>query len=145
MLERIRKDLIAARKRRDKEESSLLSTLLSEITMHAKNDGNREPTDKDALKILKKFTQNVEEVISLKQKQGISADSERQERSWLLRYAPPQMSEEELRAAVERIAEQLPEKSMKMMGSVMASLKQQYDGQFDGKTAASIVKQVLNS
>ena len=37
----------------------MLITLLSEISMHAKNDGNRSPTDEDCVKIIQKFIKSI--------------------------------------------------------------------------------------
>lgn len=145
MITHIRKDWIAARKEKRSAEAALLSTLVSEITMVGKNDGNRETTKEETIKIVKKFLQNIEEIIKLKAENGGDSESEKKEKEWLSRYLPQQMSEEELTAAIDEIVATVPEKSMKVMGAVMGQLNKAHGGLFNGKMAAVIVKKVLSS
>ncbi|MCK5808296.1 GatB/YqeY domain-containing protein [bacterium] len=145
MIAQIRKDWLTARKEKRSAEAALLSTLVSEITMVGKNDGNRETTKEETLKIIKKFLQNVEEIIKIKREQESDAAGEEQEKEWLVRYLPKQMSEDELVKAIQAIVEELPEKSMKVMGAVMGQLQKKYAGLYDGKSAAKLVKQALMS
>lgn len=67
ILDVIRKVTLEARKARQSDKAAFLNTLISDITMVAKNDGNREPTDTDSLSILKKFLKGAEEsLVALK-------------------------------------------------------------------------------
>lgn len=145
MIAQIRKDWLTARKEKRSAEAALLSTLVSEITMVGKNDGNRETTKDEMMKIIKKFVQNIEEIIKLKGESESDATSEKQEKEWLSRYLPKQMSEKELSEIIEKIVSELPEKSMKVMGAVMGRLQKEHGGLYDGKEASKIVKQALTS
>ena len=145
MIAQIRKDWLTARKEKRVAEAALLSTLVSEITMVGKNDGNRETTKEETIKIIKKFIQNVEEIIKLKAESGADAAAEKLEQEWLSRYMPKQMSSEELTAVINEIVGKLPEKSMKVMGAVMGQLQKGHAGLYDGKEAAKLVKQALMS
>ena len=145
MIAQIRKDWLTARKEKRAAEAALLSTLVSEITMVGKNDGNRETTKEETIKIIKKFIQNVEEIIKLKAENEDDATAEKQEKEWLSRYMPKQMSEEELSAVINEIVSKLPEKSMKVMGAVMGQLQKGHAGLYDGKVAAKLVKLALMS
>ena len=145
MIAQIRKDWLTARKEKRSAESALLSTLVSEITMVGKNDGNRETTKDETIKIIKKFVQNIEEIIKIKGESESDATGEKQEKEWLSRYLPKQMSESELSDIVNKIVADLPEKSMKVMGAVMGKLQKEHGGLYDGKVASKIVKQALTS
>jgi Asp-tRNA(Asn)/Glu-tRNA(Gln) amidotransferase B subunit len=55
----LKDDCLSARKAGEKIKSNLLVTLISEIEMRAKNDGNREVTEDDVEFFVKKFKKNI--------------------------------------------------------------------------------------
>jgi len=143
MLATIRKDLFEAKKNHDTLRSNLLSTLLGEATAVGKNAGNRESTPEEVMQVVRKFIKNIDETIALLEKEGKPTDKEKAEKAILEGYLPKQMTPEELGRAIDEIIAALPERSPKMMGQVMAALKERYAGRYDGKTASQMVKEKL--
>ncbi|RME90055.1 MAG: hypothetical protein D6767_07470 [Candidatus Hydrogenedentota bacterium] len=141
--EQIAKDALEARKARDSEKAAFLNTVLSDIRMKAKNDGNREPNDSDAISVLKKFLKSAKESLDALKTSGRDTSKIEQEIEILQQYLPKPLSEEELKKIIEEIVQALPEKNPKMMGKVMAALKEKYDGRYDGKTASTLARQAL--
>lgn len=143
LIQRLFADMIAARKGNDPVAKSLLVTLYSEAAMVGKNKRNGDTTDDEVVSVIKKFASNVDETI--RHLEEISRDSEQQRRELdiLNSYLPKQMSEGELVQAIRDIVEVLGVSGPKAMGAVMAELKKQYSGQYDGKIASNIVKSIL--
>jgi len=143
MLATIRKDLFEAKKNHDTLRSNLLSTLLGEATAVGKNAGNRESTPEEVMQVVRKFIKNIDETIALLEKEGKPTDKEKAEKAILEGYLPKQMTPEELGRAIDEIIAALPERSPKMMGQVMAALKERYAGRYAGTTARQMVKAKL--
>ncbi len=151
ILNTIKNDNVTARKSRDIITSSLLSTLYAEAVNVGKNDGNRETSDKETLAVIKKFIDgvnftidNIDSVISdvkyeiaVKEREILSA--------YIEKFQPKQLITEELTDIISGIVATLQEKSPKQMGLVMKSLKDSYDGMYQGNEASKIVKAVLSS
>lgn len=131
----IRGDILEARKNRDKTKVSFLSTLLSEIEMTAKNDGNRSAGDSDAVRVVKKFVKSTEEVIGYSKNGDCTKEVAEQELSILNSYLPKQLSEDELRHVIDEIVNA----GASNMGIVMKELKNRDD--VDKKLASSIAKE----
>lgn len=151
ILNTIKNDNVTARKSRDIITSSLLSTLYAEAVNVGKNDGNRETSDKETLAVIKKFIDgvnftidNIDSVISdvkyeiaVKEREILSA--------YIEKFQPKQLTTEELTDIISGIVATLTEKSPKQMGVVMKTLKDSYDGMYQGNEASKIVKAVLSS
>lgn len=132
--------------------STLLVTLVSEAAMLGKNDGGREPTDEEVFKVVKKFLAGVVELLVILERpetkqSGAEADPRiaklRIEKALLEAYLPQQLSEEVLAAEIQRIVSGLTEKGPKQMGAVMAALKSNFAGRYDGALAGKLVKESL--
>jgi len=139
LLKQIKADQVAARKAKDKNKAVILTTLLGE----ASPGGNNVVTDEKVQAVIKKFLKNLHDVI------GYTANPEIQDRmkyeiSVLTEYLPAQLSDEQLRTAVrEALASLNDVEGNRKVGMVMKQLKEKYDGQYDGKTASSIVKEMV--
>ena len=134
----IKKDQLTARKNGEKDKA-FLTTLISDATMRAKNDGDREVTDSDIISTIKKFIRDIDETL-----QSVNKPELKKEKEILESYLPQQFSENELRDIVENIIELLNlERSKKSMGTVMKTLKERYDGMYDGKLASQVAKERL--
>ena len=150
MLNRIKDDMLMARKNKDKVVSNLLITLYSEASMVGKNDGNRETTDIEVLKTIKKFIKNDKE--TLMGHIELSSEGEttevmetlKKEISILEMYIPEQLTEIELTGIISTVVAENSICNMKGMGLIMKSLKEKYDGLYDGKLASLIVKKILS-
>lgn len=149
ILDQIKQDTIAARKAKNALKSALLTTLVSEVVNVGKNDGNRETTDAETVAVVKKFLKGVDETINaIKDVSNVDGSADRyvnalHEQEILRRYLPAQLTEQELAAVVAQFVSTLTERNPKQMGAVMAFLKVNYDGQYDGKSASAVVKQAL--
>ena len=141
----IKADQLAARKAKDGLKATLLTTLIGELTAIGKNDGNREVTDADVVKLVKKFLDGVNETIDLLAKTdeldggAVRFFSLMQEKSFLTVYMPQQMDEAKLTEVLcELVTESGPN-----LGKLMGLLKARYAGQYDGSMASTIAKKVL--
>lgn len=72
------------------------------------------------------------------------ARSEREEIAIIEEFLPRQMSEAEMRAAVEAAVAELGGGGLKDMGRVMAALKERYAGQMDMAKASALAKELLS-
>jgi uncharacterized protein YqeY len=104
LLETIKQASITARKERDKM-ASFLVTLYSESAMVGKNDKNRETTDAEVIKVIKKFIKGLEEVIIVLEARGDQAvdalNKALAEKQILEGYLPKMLSTAELEALVD--------------------------------------------
>ena len=71
------------------------------------------------------------------------ADKEQAEIEVIERYLPKQLSDEEARAAIGAIIQELGLASPRELGTVMREVKARHPGQIDGKTASSIARELL--
>ena len=140
----IREKSVSARKAKDAEASSLLITLLSEVSMVGKN-ANRETTDSEAIAVVKKFINNNRETLGVALKlDETRANALVRENVILESFLPKQMSELELDVEIRKI---ILENSLTMpnqMGLVMKALKEKFEGTYDAKTASAITKKLLS-
>ena len=138
--QQIQGDLVEARKARDRLRTVVLTTLLSEIR-------NREIEVKGDLP-----NTDVEAVVTraIKQRRDAStqmrdggrpelADKEDAEAVILQTYLPPQLTEAEVRAIVQRAISGGADQLGALMGQVMPQVR----GRFDGKEANRIVREEL--
>lgn len=142
LIDQIKKDSLVARKARETDKATLLTTLYSEAFMKGKNN-NRESTDIEVVETVKKFIKNLNDTIS-----NVQLSEQRQyemecEIDILSVYLPKQLSEEELSVIIDNAIEDYKYSSMRDMGKIMGFLKEAYDGQFDGATASKIVRELL--
>lgn len=138
--DRIRSDVNAARKARDKERVLVLSTLLSEIR-NKEIDGGGEVDDEGVIQVISKGIKQRNDAASQMRDAGRGelADVEEAQAAILQAYLPEQRSEEEVRALVrEAIAS-----GADQMGAVMGKLMPHIRGRFDGKEANRIVREEL--
>lgn len=79
-----------------------------------------------------------------KQSREDLAAREKEEIAVIEQFLPVQMSEDEIRAAVKKIVTDTGAGSMADMGKVMGTANKQLAGKADGKTIASVVKELLS-
>jgi uncharacterized protein len=138
--DRLRSDLVDARKSRDKFRTVLLSTVLSDVRNREIDAGS----DLDSA--------GVQEVVSraIKQRRDAEeqmeaggrsdlAEKEAAEADVLQVYLPPPMAEEDVRALVR----QAIQGGADAMGPLMGRIMPQIRGRFDGKEANRIVREEL--
>lgn len=151
LMEKLRADYLAARKNRDGNgvAIALYSSLVGEAAMVGKNNGNRETTDEEALRVVKKFLDNAKETHSHVSKAALETNAPNMgdaiyntlvEIGILEKYMPEQLTEEKLRLLITLFIEATEGANM---GHVMKHLQTNYGGQYDGKLASKLAKELL--
>lgn len=144
LMEQIKEKQLIARKAQDDIAKSLLTTLVAEATVPGKNNGNRESTDEEVVAVVKKFIKGVNETLeALKYSSDGRVVIAHKEKEILEQFLPVQLTEEQLREIIGGIIVGLGEKNPKLMGKVLSSIKEKYNGQYDGSIAAKITKELL--
>jgi uncharacterized protein YqeY len=142
LINKIKEDLLTARKNKSTIKVSLLSTLVGESVMVGKNSGNRETNDSEALGVIRKFLKNAEETLQRLNSIGRDTTDIKEEITVLKQYLPQQLETDDL---IKIILTMKQENQLINMGQVMKLLKEQYNGLYDAKNASNIVKSVLVS
>ena len=100
--------------------------------------------DDDAVisEVLQKMAKQRRESITMYEQGGRQelADQEKSELAVIEEFLPQQMSEDDVKAAIESIKAGIGAESVKDMGKVMAELKARYAGQMDFGKASGLVK-----
>jgi len=142
MLDRIKADSLAARKSRAPIAGTLV-TLLGEISTKEKTfNPAREITEAEIVAIIRKFINGMDETIralSALQTREDDVDKAEAEKVALEAYLPQQMMEADIEAFM-RIK---VDAGVTKMGDLMAALKNERGGQYDGKLASVVVKRIL--
>ena len=136
LLQLIKSDALEARKRRYTSTVTTLTTLIGELETYAKNTGH-ETTDADVVTFLKKTIKNIDETLKTLEFSGDNRVHKLlAEKDMLERYLPRQLNEAELKAVIEGFIAA----GTTSVGDAMKLLKTQYNGQYDGALASSILK-----
>jgi len=146
LINRIREQALEARKNR-LPEASLLVTLSAEAAAVGKNNGNREPTDDEVVKVVQRFLKSAEETREMLLKytdlcviKGRACDMEI---ALYKSFLPVMLTSEEIEQSVQELVRDLGATSMKDMGQVMAALKERHGATVDMKLAAASYKTVI--
>lgn len=168
MLERLKADQLLARKTNDKVAASLLTTLLGEATKVSDEEfkkGMTEITDEKVIVTVKKFLKNTEETLRIldAEFEQVMGHSPHDSKTYILgdkgrvfmesrtpkwqavkreiqilnEYLPQQMSETQLRTAIDKFKSENIDANV---GSIMAYLKANFAGLYDGKLASQLAK-----
>jgi uncharacterized protein YqeY len=124
---------------RDTLAKNLLSVIKGEIQTIEKNDKIDNMSDEDVMKILKKTVKNLKET-------SVNFPSAQidEELSIIESYIPTQMSEGEIKVAVDEIITSMKTTlTIKEMGKVMGQFNSKYTGLADGKLVSQVVKDAL--
>lgn len=143
LLQQIKADSLEARKAR-LPHATFLVTLLGEASRPGLDDGKRESTDAEVAKVVKKFTDGAKELLAaveqIEDAEKIAAC--KMELDQLAKYTPLQMSEEELRSAINQFLVGAP--GSHSVGSIMGFLKNAYAGKYDGSLASKLAKDMVS-
>lgn len=138
--EKIREDLNAARRERDKFRTLLLTTTISEIR-NKEIELQHDLADPEVVDVVQKAIKRRREAAEQMRAGGRAelADKEEKEAEQLSAYLPPQLGEAEVRQLVrDAIAS-----GATSMGAVMGKIMPHIKGVFDGREANRIVKEEL--
>jgi uncharacterized protein YqeY len=121
---------------------SALRSIKTAIQNEKVNGAYHELTDNDIVKLVQKLVKQRQEAMEIYSQAGRHelADNEQKEMFVLMNYLPKSLSEEELKAAIDALIDELGAQSMKDMGRVMKVLVEKYPSQYDGKTASAYIK-----
>ncbi|MDX1673770.1 MAG: GatB/YqeY domain-containing protein [Longimicrobiales bacterium] len=138
--ERIRADLNAARRSKDRLRTTVLTTVLSEVRNKEIEQG-RDATDEDVIGVVMKGIKQRKEAADQMRDAGREelAEKEEREAEILDAYTPESMSESEVRGLVQEIVASGADN----MGAVMGALMPKIRGRFEGKEANRIVREEL--
>lgn len=144
LLEEIRKDMLTAVKSGQKEQSQTLKMLVATIK-NAEIETEKELTDKEIEKILRKETKKIEDSIEQYQEMGRDdlVKKEKQDLEIIEEYLPELMGNEEIEKIVEQKIEDLEAVDMRDMGKVMGSVMKELEGKADGNTVKNVVQSKL--
>lgn len=148
LIEKIKADILVARKAKEKGKVTLLSTVLGEIVNQTNSPNTNPknlPIEEMAIQVINKFIKNNKETIKIlrdKCKTSLVVVPET-ENLILSDYLPKQMSEWELKATIQDIITEQELTSPKQMGLIMKTLKEHHNGLYDGKLASQLAKQEL--
>lgn len=142
LINKIKADLLQARKNRDKDKARLLTTLCGDcMKVGYTVDGVRPPSDFECTAVVKKTVKNLKELIAAKDQRGDSLVVEGVELDILMKYLPKQLDEDQIQTVVEEL---VFNGGCHNMGSVMKALKEDYDGCYDPRRASGIAKELLS-
>ncbi|MGD9719277.1 MAG: GatB/YqeY domain-containing protein [Sulfurimonadaceae bacterium] len=142
--EQINQDLKEAMKAKDAKKRDALR-LLTSAFKQIEVDERRELSDEDVIKIIQNQVKRREEAA----KQYKDADRtdlmqiELDEIECYMPYLPAQLSDEELKAALQAIISQTSATSLKDMGKIMGAASKELAGKADGKRINECVKALL--
>jgi len=139
----IKDDRLTAMKARNTFTTGVLTTLLGEVQRIGKDAGNRDTTDEEAIKVIRKFIKGIDQTLVLTDK---NSEALNKERVILDAYLPDTMTEEDLTNAIVIIINDLRNEKDRtkpvVIGHVMKELKVGYEN-YDGKLASQIARSQL--
>lgn len=119
--------------------ATTLTTLYGEARMIGKNDGGREVTDEELIKVLHKFIKGVRD----KEKYALLMESELDEIALYQSYLPILITEKEILEEISYLGQYVDHITIRDMGRIIKSLKVKYPGRVDGKFASAVIKENL--
>jgi uncharacterized protein YqeY len=139
------KDAMKARDERRVSTLRLVNSTLKNADIEARGQGKGPLGDDEVLVALAKMIKQRQESVELYEKGGRPelAQQERDEIAIITSYLPKQLSDGEMRAAIERAIADTGAASMKDMGKVIATLKSRHAGQMDFGKVSPLVKELL--
>lgn len=123
----------------------LILAALKDRDIAARGEGRPAIPDDEILAMLQKMVRQREDSIAMYEEGGRIdlAEREREEIRVIREFLPPQMEDDEIRAATEQMKAELDCRGIKDMGRLMAALKERYAGRMDFGRAAAVVKELL--
>lgn len=144
--EQINQDIKAAMKAKDAAKLRGLRAVKNAILM-AKTDGSGEAMDEDKeIQILQKLVKQRKESLGIYEKQDREdlAAKEREEIETIQAYLPQPLSDDELKAKLTAIVNDMNAEGMKDMGKVMGRAQKELAGKADPGKMAQFVKGLLS-
>ena len=143
--EQIKADMYSSMKSRDKEKTATLRTVLS-ILKAKRIDKRDDLTEAEELKELRTFSKQRNEAMAMFEKGGRNdlVQKELNELNTIEHYLPKMMDEKSIRELIQKIIIETGASGMADMGKVMPQIMKAGGGLIDGKTAQTIVGELLS-
>lgn len=142
----INEDLKTAMKAKDQVALRGIRAIKSAILLFNTSGAAEGMDSEKEIALLQKLVKQRQDSLDIFEKQGREdlAVIEREEIEVIMRYLPKQLSEDELKVAIQDIMSRLGATSMKDMGRVMGEASKEFAGKADGKTISMVVKALLS-
>ena len=123
----------------------LIQAALKDKDIEARGAGKGEASAEEILALLQKMIKQRQESIAIYDANNRPelADGERAEVAVISAYLPQQMSDEEIKAAIEEVIAETGATAVKDMGKVIGVLRAAYAGQMDFGKVSPMVKAAL--
>lgn len=147
MEKRIQADMVAAMKAKDAVKLASLRAIKAAILLaKTAEGGNGEITDQDIVKIIQKLVKQRKESAQQYNDAGRPelAENELAEVAAMEGYLPKQLSEDEVRAELEKIMAEVGATQPSDMGKVMGVATKRLAGLAEGRLISTLVKQLLS-
>ncbi len=145
LLKQIRHDNMQAMKEKDEVRKGVCSLLISAIALAEKESGKVLEKDEELVFVQKELKQTKEELESIPDSRPELKEKAQQKIAIIESYLPKQMSDDEIREALEKIiAEKGLDHTKKSQGQVMKAMMAEYKGKTDGKTVARVLGTLLH-
>jgi uncharacterized protein YqeY len=142
---KVMEDMKSAMKAKDKVSLRGLRAIKSAILL-AQTDGTGVEIDTEKeIQIVQKLIKQRQDSLKIytEQNRPDLAQVEEEEIAVLQKYLPEQLSEDELKAAIQGIINKSGANSMKDMGKIMGMASSEFQGKADNRMVATLVKQLL--
>ena len=144
LLTQLRKENMQAMKDHDTVKKGVLSLVISSIALAEKEGGKVLTKDEELTYVQRELKQTREALAETPASRQDLIDETNRKIAILESYLPKQMSEDEIRAVIEKImAENNLEPVKKSQGVIMKSMMAQYKGKIDGKMVSKILGTIL--
>lgn len=147
--EQIKTKLVEAMKAKDEKATGtlrLINAAIKDKDIDARSKGNMDGIDEaGVMSLLQSMIKQRRESIDMYTKGGRAdlAEAEQAEIDIIQSFLPKQMSDDEVKAAIQAIIAETGASSIKDMGKVMGALKAKYAGQLDMGKASGLIKAAL--
>ena len=143
--EQIKADMYSSMKSGDKEKTATLRTVLS-ILKAKRIDKRDDLTEAEELKELRTFSKQRNEAMDMFEKGGRNdlVQKELNELNTIEHYLPKMMDEKSIRELIQKIIIETGASGMADMGKVMPLIMKAGGGLIDGRTAQTIVGELLS-
>ena len=143
-IETVRDAMMQAMKDHDTVKKGVLSLVISSNALAEKEGGKVLTKDEELTYVQRELKQTREALAETPASRQDLIDETNRKIAILESYLPKQMSEDEIRAAIEKImAENNLEPVKKSQGVIMKSMMAQYKGKIDGKMVSKILGTIL--
>ena len=139
------KEAMKAKQERRVSTLRLINSALKNADIEARGAGKGPLSDEEILGVFQKMIKQRQESVLLYDKGGRPelAAGEREEIAIITAYLPKQMSDDEIKAAIDAAVAETGAAGMKDMGKVIGALKAKHAGKLDMAKASGMVKAKL--